>query len=115
LSCGIDGVEADGDFAFEVAADCVQRQAHPLTGFLVLGTVVVIPGTFRVGSVGLEGVGPAIHEEVNVVRHHAGGRFETKILHFLLPEVRWMAPLPYVGGETMRALCHMDRLIVITN
>jgi len=65
----VDGVKADSDFPFEVAADCVQRQAEPLAGFLVLGTVVVMPGAFRVGTVGLEGVGPAIHEETKVVRH----------------------------------------------
>ena len=34
LGGGVDGVEADGDFAFEVTADCVQRQAEPLAGFL---------------------------------------------------------------------------------
>jgi len=30
------GVEADGDFTFELAADGVQRQAEALAGFLVL-------------------------------------------------------------------------------
>jgi len=71
---GVDGVEADGDFAFEVAADCVKCQAEPLTGFLVGGTVVVMPGTFQVRPVGLEGVSPPVHKEVEVVRHHAGRR-----------------------------------------
>jgi hypothetical protein len=47
----VDGVEANGDFAFEVATDCVQCGAQPLAGLLVLGTVVIMPGTFRVGSV----------------------------------------------------------------
>jgi hypothetical protein len=48
LGGGVDGVEADGDFALKVAADCVQRQVKPLAGFLVLGTLVVIPAAFRV-------------------------------------------------------------------
>ena len=74
LGGGVDGVKADSDFAFQVAADCVQRQAEPLVGFLVLGTVVVMAGTFRVRPVGLEGVGPPIDEEAKVVCHHAGGR-----------------------------------------
>jgi hypothetical protein len=115
LGGGVDRVKADGDFAFEVAADCVGCQAQPLPGFLVLEPVVVMPSAFRVRSVGLEGVGPPIHEETEVIRHHPGGGFETKIPHSLLPEVRWTGPLLYVGGETMRVLCHMDRLVVLTN
>jgi hypothetical protein len=31
-----------------------------------------MPGTFRVGLVGLEGVSPAVHEKVEVVRYHTG-------------------------------------------
>jgi hypothetical protein len=33
----VDRVEADGDFAFQMAADCAQCQAEPLAGFLSLG------------------------------------------------------------------------------
>jgi hypothetical protein len=73
LGGGIDRVEADGDFAFEVAADCVQRQAEPLAGFPVLGPVVVMPGTFQVGSVGLESVGTPVDEETEVICYHSGG------------------------------------------
>ena len=110
LGGGVDRVEADGDFALEVAADCVRCQAEPLAGFLVLGTIVIMPGTFRVRPVGLEGVGPPVDEEAKVIRHHTGGRFETKLPHSLLPEVRWTAPLLHVGGEMIRVLCHMDRI-----
>jgi hypothetical protein len=74
LGSGVYRVKADGDFAFKVAADCVQRQAEPLAGFLILGTVVVMPATFQVRAVGLEGVGPPVYEEVEVIRHHTGGR-----------------------------------------
>ncbi len=74
LGGGVDRVEADSDFAFEVAADCVRCQAEPLAGFVVLGTVVVMPGAFRVRPVGLEGVGPAVDEEAKVIRHHTGRR-----------------------------------------
>jgi hypothetical protein len=108
LGGGVDGVKADGDFALKVAADCVQRQAEPLAGFLVLGTVVVMPGTFWVRPVGLEGVGPAVDEEAEVIRHQTGGRFETKLPHSLLLEVRWTAPILRVGGETIRVLRHGD-------
>jgi hypothetical protein len=87
LGGGIDRVEADSDFALEVAADCVQRQAEPQAGSLVFGTVVVMPGAFRVRPVGLEGVSTPVYEEVEVIRHDAGGRFETKPLHLLLREV----------------------------
>src|ERR1035437_5664933 len=58
----VDRVEAYGDFAFEVATDCVQREAEPLAGALVLWPVVVMPGRFWAGSIGLEGVGPAVDE-----------------------------------------------------
>jgi hypothetical protein len=106
-----DGVEADGDFTFEVAADCVGGQTQPLAGSLVLGlTVVVMTVTFRVGSVGLEGLGTPVGEEVEVIRHDAGGRFGTKPLHLLLLEVRYTAPLLHLGGEMMRVFCHMDWL-----
>ena len=99
---GVDRVEADGDFALEVAADCVRCQAEPLAGFLVLGTIVIMPGTFRVRPVGLEGVSTPAHKEAEVIRHHAGRCFETKLTHYLLPEVRWTASLLHVGDETMR-------------
>ncbi len=33
----VDRVEADGDFAFQMAADCAQCQAEPMAGFLSLG------------------------------------------------------------------------------
>jgi hypothetical protein len=69
LGGGVDRVEADGDFALKVAADCVQRQTEPLAGFLVLGPVVVMPATFWVCPVGLEGVGPALDEETEVIRN----------------------------------------------
>jgi hypothetical protein len=110
LGGGVDRVEADSDFAFEVATDCVRCQAEPLAGFLVLGPIVVMPAALRVRPAGLKGVGPPVHEEAEVIRHHAGGRFETKPLHLLLPEVRWTAPVLHVGGETMRVLGQMDRL-----
>jgi hypothetical protein len=102
LGSGVDGVKADGDFAFEVATDCVQCEAQSLAGFLVLGPVVVMPGTFWAGSVGLEGISSAVNEEAEVVRRHAGGRIEAMIMHSLLPEVRWKGPLTYVGGEMIR-------------
>jgi hypothetical protein len=47
---------------------------------------------------------------VVVIRGHTGGRFETKIPHSLLPEVRWTALLLHVGGEMMRVFCQMDWL-----
>lgn len=55
----------------------------------------------RVGSVGLEGVSPLVYEEVEVVRHHTGGRLEMKLRHSLLPEVKWAGPLLHVGDETI--------------
>ena len=85
----VDGVKADGDIAFEVAANCVQREAESLASFAVLGTVVVMAGTFWVRPVGLKGVSTTVDEEVEVIRHHAGGRFEMKVPHFLLSEVIW--------------------------
>jgi hypothetical protein len=102
LGGGVDGVEADGYFAFKVATDCVQRQAAPLAGFLVLGAVVVMPGAFGVRPVGLEGVGAAIHKEVEVIRHQTGGRFEANVPHCLLPEGKWTVRLPYFGREMVR-------------
>ena len=102
LGGGVDGVKADGDFAFEVAPEGFQRQAQPLAGFLVLGTLVVMTGTFRARPVGLQGVGPPVDEETEVIRHHTGWRFERKHPHSLLCEVSYTAALRYVGGEMMR-------------
>ena len=59
---------------FEMAPDGVRRQAETLAGFLVRGPEVVMPAASRVRPVGLEGVGPPVHEEAEVVRHHAGWR-----------------------------------------
>lgn len=69
-----------------------------------------MPGACPVGPAKLEGVSPAVHEEAEGIRHHAGGRFKTKLPHPVLPEVRWTGPPLYVRGEIMRVLCHMDRL-----
>ena len=57
--------------------------------FPTLG-LVIMPGGCLAGSVGLEGVSPAVHEEVKVIRHHASGRVEMTPPHYLLPEVMWM-------------------------
>ncbi len=48
-----------------------------------------MPAAFRVWPVRLDGVGPPVHKEAEVVHHYTGGRFETKLPHSLLPEVRW--------------------------
>jgi hypothetical protein len=37
-----------------------------------------------VRTAGLEGVGPAVDEEVEVLRHHARGHSQTKVPHSLL-------------------------------
>jgi hypothetical protein len=84
----IDCVKADGDFAFEVATECVQREAEPLAGVPVPGPIIIMPGALWAGSVGLEGVGPSVDEEVEVIRHYAGGRFYEKVSHTRLPEIR---------------------------
>jgi len=65
--------------------------------------------------VGLDGAGSPIHEEMEIVCHHVGGRFETKLPYCLLPEVRWTALLLHVSVEMMRASGHMGRQVVLTN
>jgi hypothetical protein len=60
----------------ETAASETGLPEEVLAGLLVRGPVVVMPAASRVRPVGLEGVGPAVHEEVEVVRHHSGGRFQ---------------------------------------
>jgi hypothetical protein len=110
LGGGVDCVEADGDFALEVAADCIEREAAPLAGFPVLGPIVIMPGTYRVRPIGLEGVSPTIDEEAEVIRHHSGGRSKAKHWHSLLPEVRGGHHLHNVGGKTRGILCRIDRL-----
>ncbi len=110
LGGGVEGVKTDGDFAFEVATDCVQGQAESLAGILVLGPVVIMTAAFRVGSIGLKRVSTPVDEEMKVVRHHAGGRFETKHLHSLLPEVRWTAPPLHVRGVSISVLGKLQQL-----
>ena len=89
LGCGVDGVEADGDFAFEVAADCLQRQAEPLAGFLVLGTVIIMmAGASWVRLVGLNGVSSAVDKHVEIIRHNSGGYNETNVAHSILASVK---------------------------
>ena len=74
-----------------------------------------MPGAFWVRPVGLEGVGPAVDEQAKVIRHHAAGRIGTKLPHSLLPKVKWTGPLLHVGGETIRVLWQMSRLVAVTN
>src|SRR5439155_9720458 len=71
-------------------------------GLFVRRAVVVMPTAFWVGAVGLEGVGPPVDEEAEVVRRDAGGRFETVLPHPFLPEVGWL-PLFHRGcGRTKK-------------
>jgi hypothetical protein len=84
LGGGVGGVKADGDIAFKVATDCVQRQTEAMAGSPVFGPIVIMAAAFVVGLVGLEGVGPAIDEEAEVIRHDRGMGNESKILHSLL-------------------------------
>src|SRR5207302_4166960 len=108
----IDGIEPDRDFALNVASESVRRQTEALAGFLVGGPVVVIPAAFRVRALGLEGVGPPVDEEAEVVRHHASGRFETVLPHALLRKVGWL-PLFHRGcGKTKKIFRQMARLSV---
>jgi hypothetical protein len=113
LRGGVDGVKADGDFAFQVAADGVWRQAESLAGFLIGGTVVIMAATFWVRPVGLEGIGPPVDEEVEVGCHNSGGHFETKLPHSLLPEVWWTTLLFHVGGEMMRLLSRRALVLLL--
>jgi hypothetical protein len=85
-----DGVEADSDFALKVATDRVRRKAEPLPGSLIFGTVIVMTGTFWMGPVGLEGVSPVVDEELEIIRHHAGGalRRSSRILSSLMSDRR---------------------------
>src|SRR5580698_3958658 len=89
LSGRVDGIEGDGDVTLDVAPEDVRRQAEALPGFLVRGPEVIMPAAIRVRPVRLQGVGPPVHKEAEVVRHHTGWRFQTKLPHSLLPEVRW--------------------------
>ena len=52
--------------------------------FPVLGTIVIVAGAFQVRPVGLEGVGPPVDKEAEIIRHHAGGRNKTMTAHSLL-------------------------------
>jgi len=72
LGTGVDGVEADGDFAFEVAADDVWRQAVSLAGFVILGPVIVMLAGFRVRAVRLKRVRPAIHKDAKIISYDIG-------------------------------------------
>jgi hypothetical protein len=115
LGGGVDGVETNSDFAFEVATDCVQCQTEPLAGSLVLGAIVIMTGSFRVRPVGLEGVSTPVDEEMEVIRHQTGGSITAKVPHSLLPEVRWTASFLHIGGETIRVFSYRGRLVMVTN
>jgi hypothetical protein len=69
LRGGVDGVKADGDFSFQVAADGVWRQAEPLARCLVDGPVIIMMASFPMRPVGLKGVRPPVHEEAKIICH----------------------------------------------
>jgi hypothetical protein len=68
----VNGVKADSDFAFEVAADGVWRQAESLARCLVGGPVIIMMASFPMRPVGLEGVRPAIHKEAKIISYDIG-------------------------------------------
>jgi len=84
LSFGVNGVQPDGDFAFEVATNGVKRQAQTLASLVVGGPVVVMLAVFSVRLIRLEGVSPAVDEEAEVIRYHNGRGLQTKGRHLLL-------------------------------
>jgi hypothetical protein len=72
LRGGVDGVEADRDFAFEVAADGIWRQAESLARCLVGRPIIIMMASFAMRPVGLEGVRPAIHKEAEIISYDIG-------------------------------------------
>jgi hypothetical protein len=72
LRGGVDGVKANGDFPFQVAADGVWRQTESLARCLVGGPVIIMMASYPMRPVGLNGVGPAIHEEAKIIGHNHG-------------------------------------------
>jgi hypothetical protein len=74
----VDGVKADGDFPFQVATYGVWRQAESLARCLVGGPVIIMMASFPMRSVGLEGVGPAVDEEAEVIYRCIRWGFQTK-------------------------------------
>ncbi len=63
----VNGVQPDGDFAFEVATNGAKRKAQTLAGLFVSGPVVVMLAAFSVRLIRLEGVSPAVDEEAEVM------------------------------------------------
>src|SRR5437762_3197260 len=64
-----------------MAADCVQRQAESLAGFLGLGPVVVMPSSLRVWRLGLKCVSTSVDEQAEGVCRNTGRGFQTKVRH----------------------------------
>ena len=69
LRGGVDGVKADGDFPFQMAADGVWHQAEALARCLVDGPVIIMMASFPMRPVGLKGVRPPVHEEAKIICH----------------------------------------------
>jgi hypothetical protein len=69
LTHRVNGIQRDGDFAFQVATDRVWSKAEALTGFPVLGTVIIMTATSSGRPVRLDSVGTTIYQQMEVGRH----------------------------------------------
>jgi hypothetical protein len=68
-----------------VLPDYVGGQAERPVGAAINRPEVVVPAALGVRPHGLDGVGPAIHEEIVELPHHVGGRRQLRF-HAFAPE-----------------------------
>src|SRR5258708_23241645 len=74
LCRGINRVQADGEFAFQVTPDCGRGEAQLLAFPLCLRPKVIMAPALWTGSQGLKGISSAVYEKTTVVPHDMGAR-----------------------------------------
>src|SRR6266850_5837075 len=76
LCRGVNRVQADGEFAFQVTADRTCGQAQLIAFSLCLRSKVIMAPALWTGSEGLKRIGSAVYEKTTVVPHDMGARLK---------------------------------------
>src|SRR6266446_1468790 len=74
LCWGVNRVQPDGEFAFQVTADCGCGQTQLIAFPLCLRSKIVMAPALRTGSEGLKRIGSAVYEKTTVVPYDLGTR-----------------------------------------
>src|SRR4029077_6646638 len=93
LCRGVNRVQPDGEFAFQVTPDCGRGEAQLLAFPLCLRSKVIMAPALWTGSEGLKRIGSAVYEKTTVVHQDMGARLNCGLHGSSFPSSSWRAKL----------------------